>query len=75
MALGDQARSQLAHVVIEISDAAWLSNPLPLPDDTRRALETDGRTELPKVLARDEPPGLIRCDVNGYTYSSSKEPS
>jgi hypothetical protein len=58
---------QLAHVVIDISDAAWLSDPLRLPDDTRQALETDGRTELLKVLVRDEPPGLIRCDVNGCT--------
>ncbi|HWI00248.1 MAG TPA: hypothetical protein VNT27_07945 [Propionibacteriaceae bacterium] len=66
---------QLAHLVIEISDAAWLSNPLRLPDDTRRALETDGRTELLKVLARDELPRLIRCDVNGCTYPSSKQPS
>jgi hypothetical protein len=65
---------QLAHVVIEISDAARLSDPLRLPDDTRRALETDGRTELLKVLGRDEPPRLIRCDFNGCTYSSSKEP-
>jgi hypothetical protein len=46
--------TQLAHVVIEISDAAWLSDPLRLSDDTRQALETDGRTELLKVLDQDE---------------------
>jgi hypothetical protein len=47
--------AQLAHMVIEISDAAWLSDPLRLSDDTRQALETDGRTELLKVLDQDEP--------------------
>jgi hypothetical protein len=65
---------QLAHVLIEISGAAWLSDPLRLPDDTRRALETDGRTKLLKVLGRDAPPRLIQCDLNGCRYSSSKEP-
>jgi hypothetical protein len=40
--------AQLAYVLIEISDATWLSDPLRLPDDTRQALETDGRTELLK---------------------------
>ena len=29
---------QLAHVVIEVSDAAWSSDPLRLPDDTQRAV-------------------------------------
>jgi len=39
-----------AQVVIEISGTAWSSDPARLSDDTRRALETDGRTELLKVL-------------------------
>ena len=43
---GDQA----VEVVIEISETAWSSDPLRLPEDTRQALETDGRTELLKVL-------------------------
>jgi hypothetical protein len=44
-----------AQVVIEISGTAWLSDPARLSDDTRRALETDGRTELLKAFGRDEP--------------------
>jgi hypothetical protein len=43
-----------AQVVIEISGTAWSSDPLGLPVDTRRALETEGRTELLMVLERDE---------------------
>jgi hypothetical protein len=61
--------AQLTHVLIEISDAAWLSDPLRLPDDTRQALETDGRTELLKVLDQDEPPRVI--PGSGCTYSST----
>jgi hypothetical protein len=62
---------QVARVLIEISDAAWSSDPRRLPDDTRRALETDGRTELLKVLGHDEPPRVIRCGSSGCGYLSS----
>ena len=65
--------AQLAHVLIEISDAAWLSDPPRLPDDTRQALETDGRTELLKVLDQDEPPRVIHCGSEDCTYSSNEE--
>jgi hypothetical protein len=56
---------QLAHVIIEISGSAWSTDPLDLTEDTRQALETDGRTELLKVLDRDDPPPVIRCGPNG----------
>jgi hypothetical protein len=59
---------QVARVVIEISSSAWSSDPLRLPDDTRQALETDGRAELLKVLARDDPPRVIRCNGSGCSY-------
>jgi hypothetical protein len=52
---------RVARVLVEITDAAWSSDPLRLSDDTRRALETDGRTEVLKVLDRDDPPRVIRC--------------
>ncbi len=58
---GDQA----VEVVIEISGTAWSTDPLRLPEDTRHALETDGRTELLKVLAEDDPPRVIRCGSSG----------
>jgi hypothetical protein len=62
---------QVARVMIELSGAAWSTDPLRLPDDTRRALETDGRTELLKVLGHDEPPRVIRCDSSGCGNLSS----
>jgi hypothetical protein len=65
---------QIARVVIEISATACSSHPLDLPDDTRRALETDGRTELLKVLELDEPPSVIRCGATGCTYTSAPSP-
>jgi hypothetical protein len=56
---------QLARVIIEVGGSAWSVDPLDLPEDTRRALETDGRTELLKVLDRDDPPPVIRCGSTG----------
>ena len=64
--------AQVARVLIEISEAAWSSDPLSLPDDTRQALETDGRTELLKILERDHPPSVIRCGSMGCTGSSAE---
>jgi hypothetical protein len=54
-------------VAIEISVTAWSSDPRGLPEDTRHALETDGRTELLKVLGDEDPPRVIRCDSAGCT--------
>jgi hypothetical protein len=61
---------RVARVMIEISEAAWSTDPMDLPEETRRALETDGRTELLKVLGHDHPPRVIRCGPNGCTYPS-----
>lgn len=62
--------AEVARVVIEISETAWSSDPLGLPEDTRHALETDGRTEVLKVLAQEEPPGVIRCGSSGCSISA-----
>jgi hypothetical protein len=62
---------QVARVTIEISGPVWATDPLALPEDTRRALETDGRTELLKVLGHDDPPRVIRCGSTGCTYPSA----
>jgi hypothetical protein len=64
---------QAAHVVIEITGAAWANDPLRLPEDTRHALETDGRTELLKVLDQDDPPHVIQCGSTGCSYLSAAE--
>jgi hypothetical protein len=60
---------EVARVMIEISGAAWSTDPLGLPEETRRALETDGRTELLKVLGHDDPPRVIRCGSTGCTWT------
>jgi hypothetical protein len=64
--------AEVAQVVVEISETAWSSDPLALPEDTRRALETDGRAELLKVLAHEEPPSVICCGSSGCSYLSSR---
>jgi hypothetical protein len=56
---------RVVQVVIEITGTAWSSDPLRLPEDTRQALETDGRTELLKVLEQDDPPRVIQCGATG----------
>jgi hypothetical protein len=65
--------AQVAQVVVEISRTAWSSDPLRLPEDTRGALQTDGRTELLKVLEQDDPPHIIRCGCSGCSYLSADE--
>jgi hypothetical protein len=63
--------AQVARVVVEISGSAWSSDLLRLPEDTRHALETDGRTEILKVLGHDNPPGVIRCGSSGCSYRAA----
>jgi hypothetical protein len=65
--------ARVAQVLIEVSGTAWSSDPRALPDDTRQALETDGRTELLKVLEEDDPPRVIHCGCRGCTYSPAEE--
>jgi hypothetical protein len=67
LARGDE----VAQVAIEITGTAWSSDPLDLPADTRQALETDGRTELLKVLDHDDPPRVIHCGSSGCSYPSA----
>jgi hypothetical protein len=57
-----------AQVLIEISETAGSGDPSRLPEDTRQALETDGRSELLKVLDQDDPPSLIHCGATGCAY-------
>ncbi len=37
----------------------------PLPDDTRLAIRTEGRSEVEKVLAYTEPPTVVVCGTMG----------
>jgi hypothetical protein len=63
--------AEVAQVVIEISGRAWSSDPLSLPEDTRYALETHGRTELLKVLDQDDPSASSDAGFSGCSYLSS----
>ena len=63
--------AQVAPVVIEISETAWSSDPLLLPEDTRHALETDGRAALLKILDEDNPPQVIHCGSEGCDVSEN----
>jgi hypothetical protein len=65
--------NRVAHVSIEISATAWSSDPRSLPEDTRHALETDGRTELLKILDQDDPPRVIHCGSKGCTFLAADE--
>ena len=62
-------------MVIEISSTAWSSDPRGLHEDTRHALETDGRAELLKVLGEEDPPAVIHCGSVGCTYLAAEEVS
>jgi hypothetical protein len=64
---------QVARVAIEISGSAWSSDPRRLPEDTRQALETDGRAELLKILDMDDPPRVVRCGPAGCRCLSAEE--
>jgi hypothetical protein len=64
-------KDQVARVMIEISDAAWSADPAHLPEETRRALETDSRTELLKVLGHDQPPCVMHRDPTGVGSGTS----
>ena len=55
-------------MVIEVSGTAWSSDPLRLPEDTRHALETDGGTELLKVLDQDSPRPRHPMRLSGCSY-------
>jgi hypothetical protein len=67
--------ADLVRVAIEISGQPGRGTPLRLPDDPRRALQNDGRTEVLKVLAQDEPPAFIHPGIDGCAYSSTAEPA
>jgi hypothetical protein len=62
---------EAVRVVVEVTGIAWSSDPLQLPDDTRHALETDGRTVLVELLDEDDPPRVIQCSPAGCSYLAS----
>jgi hypothetical protein len=57
----DQAR----YVTVEISGTAMATDPHYLPDDTRDARQTKGRSEVLRVVHLDDPPRLISLGTRG----------
>jgi hypothetical protein len=60
-------------VLVEISVTAMKSEREPLPSDTRAAIETEGRSEVEKILDEEEPPQVIQCGTWGCRWLSAEE--
>lgn len=58
---GDQAK----RVLVEITGTALASSEGSLPEDTRVAIETQGQSEVTKILEFEEPPRVIVCSTTG----------
>jgi hypothetical protein len=59
-----QEGRQARRVFVQVSGTAWAVDPESLASETRRAIETEGRSEVEKVLGEDEPPRMIGCDTH-----------
>jgi hypothetical protein len=52
-------------VLVEISGTAWATDSRALPEETREAIDTEGLSELRKVLEEQDPPRVIACGTWG----------
>ena len=52
-------------VPVEVSGTAWAVDRSTLPRDTLEALESEGASEVRKVLELDDPPRVIQCGTGG----------
>lgn len=52
-------------VLVEITRSAWAVDRVALPDDTAKAIDTEGESEVTKLLALDAPPQMILCGTAG----------
>jgi hypothetical protein len=59
--------SNARHVLVEVTGTALAISERdgPLPEDTRTAIRTEGRSEVEKVLGLDDPPRVIQCGTVG----------
>jgi hypothetical protein len=56
---GDDCR----RVLVEITGSALSS--ASLPEETREAIETEGRSEVERVASFDDPPRIVTCGTTG----------
>src|SRR5437588_12560087 len=67
-------RDGVAHrVLVEVSGTAWAVTEGTLPDETREAIRSEGRSEVDKVLLEDAPPRVIACGTHGCRAVSNDE--
>jgi len=52
-------------VLVEVTRSAWAVDRVTLPDDTAAAIDSEGESEVEKVLERDDPPQIILCGTAG----------
>jgi hypothetical protein len=62
---GDWPQADVRRVFVEVSGTAHGVDPEHLPRDTRDAIESEGRSEVEKFLAADDPPRVIQCATDG----------
>ena len=52
-------------VLVEVTGSAWAVDRATLPDDTAAAIDSEGESEVEKVLELDDPPQIILCGTAG----------
>ena len=62
---GSWPQADVRHVFVEISGTAGGTDPEHLPGDTADAIASEGRSEVEKVLAEEDPPRVIQCGTDG----------
>jgi hypothetical protein len=62
-------------VLVEVTGSALASSIDSLPEDTRTAIQTDGRSEVAKILDLTDPPRVIVCSTAGCRRLSAAEAS
>ena len=62
-----------AHVLVEVSGTAHAVDRAGLPPETREALETEGRSVIETLVARDELPRVVQCGTIGCRELATEE--
>ncbi len=64
----EQEGREARRVFVQIAGTAWsvcARGGAGLASETREAIETEGRSEVERVLGMDEPPRMIGCSTYG----------
>lgn len=52
-------------VLVEVTGSAWAVDRGILPDNTAAAIDSEGESEVEKVLELDDPPQIVLCGTAG----------